>query len=191
MAKKVLTPSEKWQRHVEKYNPVMAARQALRRAFSRSPVVIEMMRENRRKSPRYNKDGSRHKIDATEHLCNVCHEWKRSVKNSKVVIDHIKPVVDPEVGFVDMNTYFKRLWCDRNGLQKICGDCHREKTNAEWFVRRFKEEQEILTALEASKNVDDIKKGLKRFTSKKLLKLPYPAEFKARITALQDKLNNK
>ena len=170
-----------------KYNPVMAARQALRRAFSRSPIVIEMMRENRRKAPRYNKDGSRHKIDATEHLCNVCGEWKRSVKGSKVVVDHINPVVDPEVGFVDMNTYFERLWCDRSGLQKICGDCHRKKTNAEWFVRRFKEEQEILIRLEKS-NKDDVKKGLKRFTKKKLETLPYPDEFKRRITTLRNKL---
>lgn len=148
------------------------------------------MHENRRKAPRYNKDGSRHKVDATEHLCNVCHDWKRSVKNSKVVVDHIDPVVDPEVGFVDMNTYFKRLWCDRAGLQKICGDCHREKTNAEWFVRRFKEEQEIITHLETVKSLEDIKKGLKRFTPKKLQTLPYPDEFKARIAALRTKLKS-
>ena len=171
-----------------KYNPIMAARQALRRAFSRSPLVVEMMRENRRKAPRYNKDGSRHKVDATEHLCNVCGQWKRSVKNSKVVIDHIEPVVDPTVGFVDMNTYFARLWCPRSGLQKICGDCHRQKTNAEWFIRRFKEEQEILNGLESSRNSADIKKGLKRFTKKKLDTLPYPQEFKNRITTLRDKL---
>lgn len=187
MAKKVLTPAEKWQRHVERYDPVMAARQALRRAFSRSPVVIEMMRENRRKVPRFNKDGSRHKIDATEHLCNVCNKWKRSVKNSKVVIDHIDPVVEPEVGFVDMNTYFRRLWCDRSKLQKICGDCHRTKTNAEWFVRRFKEEQEIAIRLESATK-EEIKKGLKRFTQKKMDTLPYPDDFKRRITALRNKL---
>jgi hypothetical protein len=195
MAKKVLTPQEKWQRYVEKYDPTMAARQALRRAFSRSPIVVEMMRENRRKTPRYNKNGSRHKIDATEHLCNVCKQWKRSVKNSKVVIDHINPVVEPEVGFVDMNTYFRRLWCDRSGLQKICGECHRQKTNEEWFVRRFKEEQEILKEVEElidtgiySADKPIMKKQLKRFTKKKLETLPYPDEFRIRLAAVQNKL---
>jgi len=178
----------KLEKRLASYNPVMAARQALRRAFSRSPIVQLMMQENRRKAPRYNKDGSRHKVDATEHLCNVCNKWKRSVKNSRVVVDHIDPVVDPLVGFVDLNTYFQRLWCPRSGLQKICGDCHRAKTNAEWFVRRFKEEQEIIKTLEASIDKAEIKKGLKRFTKKKLETLPYPAEFKARITALKDKL---
>lgn len=186
MAKKTLTPAERWQRHVERYNPEMAARQALRRAFSRSPVVIELMYANKRKVARYNKDGSRHKVDATEHLCTVCKQWKRSVKNSKVVIDHIHPVVDPEVGFVDMNTYFKRLWCDRSGLQKICGECHRKKTNAEWLVRRFKDEQALLTRLETA-SIDEIKKGLKRFTKKKLQAFPYPDEFKRRLSALQNK----
>lgn len=188
MAKKVLTPAEKWARHVERYDPVMAARQALRRAFSRSPAVIEMMHENRRKVPRFNKDGSRHKIDATEHICNVCHQWKRSVKNSKVVIDHIQPVVDPKVGFVDLNTYFKRLWCDRSSLQKICGECHRKKTNAEWLIRRFREEQELITRLEKTRDKEVIKKGLKRFTKKKLESYPYPDEFKRALAALREQL---
>jgi hypothetical protein len=169
----------------------MAARQALRRAFSRSPIVQEMMKENKRKVPRYTKDGSRHKIDASEHLCNICHQWKRSVKNSKVVVDHIQPVVDPKVGFVDMNTYFSRLWCDRSNLQKICGDCHRIKTNTELFVRKFKEEQELLTRLEKSRDKADIKKSLKRFTKKKLATLPYPDEFKRRLTALRNKLSRE
>lgn len=185
--RKHIVMDEKLAKRLVSYNPVMAARQALRRAFSRSPLVQLMMQEDRRKAPRYNKDGSRHKVDATEHLCNVCKKWKRSVKNSKVVVDHIDPVVDPEVGFVDLNTYFKRLWCQREGLQKICGDCHRAKTNAEWFIRRFKEEKEIIANLELSTDKDHIKKSLKRFTKKKLDTLPYPAEFKARIIALRDK----
>jgi protein-tyrosine-phosphatase len=184
---KKLTPEEKTRRRLESYNPIMIARQALRRAFSHSPIVVEMMRENKRKVPRFNKDGSRHKVDAVEHLCSVCHQWKRSVKGSKVAIDHIDPVIEPNIGFVDLNTYFKRLWCDRSNLQKICGDCHRKKTNAETFYRKFKEEQELLLRLESCHDRTEIKKALKRFTKKKLLTLPYPDEFKRRIIALQDK----
>lgn len=186
MAKK-LTPEEKTRRRLENYNPIMVARQALRRAFSHSPIVVEMMRENKRKVPRFNKDGSRHKVDAVEHLCSVCHKWKRSVKGSKVAIDHIDPVIEPNVGFVDLNTYFKRLWCDRSNLQKICGECHRKKTNAETFHRKFKEEQELLARLEISNNKDEIKKGLKRFTKKKLSTLPYPDDFKRRVMTLKNK----
>lgn len=171
-----------------KYDAVMAARQALRRAFSRSPIIVELMKENRRKAPRYTKKGSRHKVDATEHLCSVCHEWKRSTKNSKVVIDHIDPVVDPKTGFVDFNTYFERMWCDKSNLQKICGDCHRLKTNAEWFVRRFKEEQEILNSLEKCHDKDIIRKKLKRFTKKKLANSQYPAKFLQQLEDIRKRL---
>lgn len=170
------------------YDPVMVARQAWRRAFSRSPVVVEMMKENRRKVPRYNKDGSRHKIDANEHLCNVCHKWKRSVKGSKVVIDHIDPVVDPQVGFVNFDTYFKRMWCDKSNLQKICGECHRKKTNEEWFHRRFKEEQEIVAKLDKCQDKAILRKSLKRFTTKKLESLPYPKAFRQQLETLRKRL---
>lgn len=185
---KELTPKEKAEKRLKNYDPVMAARQALRRAFSRSPVVVSMMMENRRKAPRFTKNGARHKVDAVEHLCNVCHKWKRSSKGLKVVIDHIEPVVDPDTGFVDFNTYFKRMWCDRSNLQKICGECHREKTNAEWFRRRFKTEQDILNSLEGCHDKDIIRKSLKRFTNKKLANLPYPKEFIQQLEKVRNRL---
>lgn len=138
MAKKLLTPEEKARKRLEKYNPVMAARQAMRRAFSRSPVVIAMLKENKRKVPRFNKDGSRHKVDRAEYLCKTCGKWKLSSKGSKVAVDHKVPVVDPIKGFVDMNTYFKRLFCDKSNLQVLCGECHRKKTNEERKLRTVK-----------------------------------------------------
>ena len=161
----------------------MAARNALRRAFSRSPVIVEIMQNDKRKVPRYNKDGSRAKVDAVEHLCEICNQWKRSSKGSKVVVDHIDPVVDPIIGFVDLNTYFNRLWCSRSNLQKICGECHRIKTNAEWIIRRLKDDEELLAQLEHSKDTKAIKKAIKRL--KKKLDL-YPNEFQARVKALME-----
>lgn len=185
---KELTPKEKALKRLENYDPVMAARQALRRAFSRSPIVISMMMEDRRKAPRFTKSGIRHKVDAVEHLCNVCHKWKRSSKGSKVVIDHIEPVVDPDAGFIDFNTYFKRMWCDSSNLQKICGDCHRQKTNAEWFRRRMKTEKDILNGLQECYDKNIIRKSLKRFTKKKLANLPYPAEFVQQLEEIRKRL---
>lgn len=194
MAKKLLTPEERIQRHQkrkESYDPVMAARNALRREFSRSPIVIEMMNmENSRLVPAFKKDGTRAKQDAREHLCAKCNEWKRSRKGSKFAIDHIDPVVDPVIGFVDINTYFERLWVslDKTKLQKLCGDCHQIKTNAEWFVRRFKEELVLVTNLEISEDKAAIKKGVKRFTPKKFAEHPYPQDFVDRVLALKAKL---
>ncbi len=159
----------------------MAARNALRRAFSRSPVIQEIMATNKRKVPKFNKDGTRAKVDAVEHLCEMCGQWKRSSKGLKVVVDHIDPVIDPQIGFIDLNTYFARLWCDKVNLQKICGECHRTKTNAEWVVRRFKDDEKLLNDLEQCKDPKVIKKSLKRF--KKKLHL-YPLEFQNRIKVL-------
>ena len=163
------------------YNSIMAARNALRRAFSRSPIIIEMMNKDKRKVPRYNKDGSRAKVDSVEHLCSVCHQWKRSSKGCKVAIDHIEPVVDPAVGFKDFNTYFERLWCDRSNLQKICGECHRKKTNAERVRRSLKDDTITLGELEKSNDKKYIKKTIQRF--KKRLDL-YPVEFQERVKVL-------
>lgn len=170
------------------YNPIMAARNALRRAFSRSPIIIEMMQVNKRKVARYNKDGSRAKVDSVEHLCSVCNQWKKSSKTSKVAIDHIDPVIDPDIGFVDLNTYFARLWCDKSNLQKICGQCHREKTNAEALKRRMNDDLDLVAELEKSKDRELIKKALVRL--KKKLHL-YPTELQKRIGALQSSLPNR
>ena len=191
--KKELTKEEKAARNkkrLESYNPVMAARNAFRREFSRSPYVIELMNNpaTKRHAPKFNKDGTRAKVDAVEHLCNVCGEWKRSKKGSKVAIDHVIPVIDPQVGFVDFNTYFARMWCDLSNLQKICGDCHQAKTNAERFQKSLKEELPILDALEACTDKQTLKDGLKRFTTKKLVKYPYSESFIERVRALQAKV---
>jgi hypothetical protein len=191
-SKKELTKEEKAakaRKRLENYNPVMAARNALRREFSRSPEVIEMMKENTRLVPLYNKDGARAKVDAREHLCAQCKQWKRSSKKSgKVSIDHIEPVVDPNVGFVDMNTYFARMWVAKDKLQKLCGDCHRVKTNLEWFNRRYLEEQLLLEKASKAEDKQEAKKLLKRFTKKKWESGPYPKDFIDKVESLKDSL---
>lgn len=190
-----LSPEEKEQRRKEaaernakrllNYNPVMAARNALRREFSRSPLVIEMMKENSRTVPLYKKDGTRAAVDAREHLCAKCGEWKRNSKGKKATIDHIEPVVCPKVGFVDLNTYYARMWVPKEKLQKLCGDCHNEKTQAEWFHRRFKEELELVEKCESMEDAQEVKKLLKRFTPKKWAKGPYPKDFIKRVETLR------
>lgn len=192
MRGKKLTEVERIEKHrkrVESYNPTMAARNALRREFSRSPVVIEMMNfENTRLVPLFKKDGTRTKIDGREHLCAECKQWKRSSKGNKASIDHIDPVVDPKVGFVDLNTYFQRMWVPKSKLQKLCGECHQKKTNAEWFERRYKEELILVDKASKTKDKKEAKKLLQRFNSKKWETGPYPKEFRQRVESLKSSL---
>jgi hypothetical protein len=68
---------------------------------------------------------------------------RKRVKN--VFVDHILPIIDPEVGFTSWDDFINRLFCEREGLQCICGDCHDKKTTNERAAasdRRRKEKLE-------------------------------------------------
>jgi hypothetical protein len=52
-----------------------------------------------------------------------------------VAIDHISPVVDPEVGFKGWDEYIERMFCEVDGYQLLCPDCHDKKTSDERKVR--------------------------------------------------------
>jgi len=46
---------------------------------------------------------------------------KRRRNNS--CVDHINPVVDPEVGFTDWNEYIERMFIEVEGYQLLCWEC--------------------------------------------------------------------
>jgi len=62
------------------------------------------------------------------YTCNAC---QNEFTNKDVEVDHIIPVVDPKVGFVDWNTFIERMFCDRENYQTLCKPCHKKKTKAE------------------------------------------------------------
>lgn len=51
--------------------------------------------------------------------------------STNIAVDHIAPVVDPKVGFVDWNTFIDRLFCTEDNLQALCTECHSTKTKKE------------------------------------------------------------
>ncbi len=58
---------------------------------------------------------------------------KRRINNS--VIDHISPVIDPVRGFVSWDEFINRLFCEEDGFQLLCHECHKHKTADERKVR--------------------------------------------------------
>lgn len=69
---------------------------------------------------------------------------KNRIKN--IVADHIDPVVDPSVGFVDWNTFIARLFVEVDGFQAVCNSCHTVKTQEENQMRReTREDKDIGT----------------------------------------------
>jgi hypothetical protein len=161
------------------YNQESVVRGALRRAFSRSPLVREVLEESRQEFPRYKKDGTRHKKNWVKRQCQVCDEW---VSSSHIAVDHIDPVISVEQGKQDWNTYIDRLWCNTSGkanLQRICDPCHDLKTAKERIARLTKQYTLELNELEEAiqdmfavggpdkTTIKNYKKLLSKYTAKK------------------------
>ena len=62
------------------------------------------------------------------YMCSGC---QQEFTNKEVEVDHIDPVVDPKVGFVDWNTYIPRLFSPKENYQLLCKACHLVKSNKE------------------------------------------------------------
>lgn len=70
---------------------------------------------------------------AQHYKCKGC---KKEFPMKQVVVDHIKPVVDPKVGFIDWNTYIERMYCVAKNFQVLCKPCHLIKSAKERKDRR-------------------------------------------------------
>lgn len=58
----------------------------------------------------------------------------KRIKN--VHVDHVIPVVDPNIGFVNWDFYINRLFCEADNLQALCHKCHLEKSNREKLIAK-------------------------------------------------------
>ncbi len=57
-------------------------------------------------------------------------------RTNNVFVDHISPVVDPDTGFVSWDEIIRRMFCEKEGLQVLCRDCHTRKTADERNSRK-------------------------------------------------------
>ena len=57
-----------------------------------------------------------------------CADCGELVPETDTAVDHIKPVVDPELGFTSWDDFINRLYCEEDNLQVLCNDCHLIKT---------------------------------------------------------------
>jgi len=134
-----------------KYNQNSQIRSAIRRAFSRSPVVKEVKDSVRTEHDQYNKDGSLAKKKAVRFECAVCHKL---FKGTDCAVDHIDPVIPIDQEFKGWDVFVERLWCDKSNLQVLCSyklkhidkhnnelSCHHKKTQQE---RKDREEHNKL-----------------------------------------------
>lgn len=90
----------------------------LRKIFFFSPLRREAL-EKAKKGERY-----------------LCAATNKRFGIKEVMVDHINPVVEPEKGFLDWNTFISRLFCPVEELQVLSKAAHKIKTQAENKRRR-------------------------------------------------------
>ena len=65
---------------------------------------------------------------------------------SNIFVDHINPIVNPEVGFVSWDSVIEGMFCELDNLQVLCKECHDIKCQEETEVaksRRASEKAEV------------------------------------------------
>jgi len=58
-----------------------------------------------------------------------------SKRVNNVFVDHIDPIVDPYKGFEGFDVYIDRMFCEKDNLQLLCGECHDKKSLEERRIR--------------------------------------------------------
>lgn len=96
----------------------------LRRITSRWGPIGDCLREARTKRGFYHCNGCREEVPASTR-----DENNKRVKN--VHVDHILPVIDPEVGWVSWDETINRMFSERDNLQVLCYACHKIKSDDE------------------------------------------------------------
>jgi 5-methylcytosine-specific restriction endonuclease McrA len=173
------------------FNQNAAIRGAIRRIFSRSPIVREVLMAGRRQVPKFNKDGSRAKVDSVQYQCQSCNQW---VGSTLVSVDHIVPVISTADGFVDWNEFVNRLFCKKENLQRICDPCHDKKTHSEKVARLVAADLRMYDSFcsqtgPVSKEAE--REFVKKYTKKRLTKYPYPKHFVDGITNIRRSIGLK
>ena len=77
------------------------------------------------------------------YLCASCNEHiPASIKNDKgrriknAIVDHIVPVIEPHIGWIDWNHTIDGMFCEKKNLQVVCYTCHKVKTDEERAIAK-------------------------------------------------------
>jgi len=64
-----------------------------------------------------------------------CAECKDDFPASAIAVDHIEPIV-PVTGFTTWDEVINNLFCEKDGLQVLCSECHKIKSKEENALRK-------------------------------------------------------
>lgn len=89
-------------------------------------------------------------VSRGEYKCECCgeivpptiyNEDKRK-RQANIFVDHIKPVVNPEIGWTTWDDVVEGLFCELDNLQLLCGDCHKIKSQEEIEIAKLRRAKE-------------------------------------------------
>lgn len=95
---------------------------ALRTASMRWPPRNDVLKRSRVERGKYRCAG----YQVRPHIVT-----KSLAGKNNVFVDHIDPIVNPEVGFISWDELIADMFCEADNLQILCGDCHDRKTRDE------------------------------------------------------------
>ena len=109
---------------------------ALRNATRRYPPKYECLNEAKTEKKTNTKTGRL----AQHYRCACC---RFDFPATGVQVDHILPVVDPEVGFTTWDEYLSRLFCPKDNLQVLCIECHNAKSTLEKETKKCSSKRQL------------------------------------------------
>lgn len=110
----------------------------LRAISNRWPPKYEVLKEARVKRGFYKCAGYKRRSHIVPASLPPKKGNKRRIKNA--IVDHISPVIDTIKGFVSWDETISRLFCEADGLQVLCHECHVRKTADEREQRKSSNE---------------------------------------------------
>lgn len=77
-------------------------------------------------------------VERGKYFCAGCKQVVPLTLNKKknVFVDHIESVVDTKEGFQGWDVFIERLFCEADGLQVLCKECHDSVTAEEREERK-------------------------------------------------------
>lgn len=96
------------------------------------------------------------RVDRGLYQCATC---KGSFKAGEYAIDHIVPLISVKEGYTSWDEVINNLFCDKEGFQILCHECHSVKSNIEDSMRaayaaKRKEEAKVKIKLDKKKKIE-------------------------------------
>lgn len=106
--------------------------------FNRKAFLIQGLRRMSYRYPSRTSAIKKARVGRNQYKCASC---GKIVKSKEFVMDHVIPVVPPEIGFTDWNAYIEGMFPeDESGWQVLCKigelSCNAKKTLAENVIRK-------------------------------------------------------